>query len=73
MHVVSDLAPALAQHLSDREAAACAREARVTAAPLADSYAPRPQRRALVPGFAGFSEEVCAAAVERLAGALARR
>jgi GntR family transcriptional regulator/MocR family aminotransferase len=72
MHVVADLAPELARHMSDREAAKRAGEAGVTTPPLADFYALSPRRRGLLLGFAGFSEEACALAVGRLAGALSR-
>jgi GntR family transcriptional regulator / MocR family aminotransferase len=73
MHVVADFAPGLAERMTDREAAERAREVGVTASALADHYAGRPQRSALILGFAGFSEEQCEAAVGRLAGALRRR
>jgi DNA-binding transcriptional MocR family regulator len=72
MHVVADFAPELARHLSDRDAAKRAEEVGVSTPPLSDFYALRPRRRALLLGFAGFSEEACAAAVGRLAGALSR-
>ena len=70
MHVVADLAPALARRMSDREAARRAEAVYVTAPPLADFCALCPQRRALLLGFAGFSEEANTAAAGRLADAL---
>jgi GntR family transcriptional regulator/MocR family aminotransferase len=73
MHVVADLAPGLVRRMSDREAAGRAADGDVPTAPLADFYELRPQRRALLLGFAGFSAETCAAAVGRLAAALSRR
>jgi GntR family transcriptional regulator/MocR family aminotransferase len=73
MHVIADLAPKLAQRMSDRDVAKLADQADVTVLPLADYYAGRPNRCALLLGFAAFSEQATEAAIERLAGALARR
>jgi DNA-binding transcriptional MocR family regulator len=56
----------------DRDAAERARQAGVTASALAEHYAGRPQRSALMLGFAGFAEEEGEAAVGRLVGALRR-
>jgi GntR family transcriptional regulator / MocR family aminotransferase len=73
MHVIADLAPKLAQRMSDRDVAKLADQADVAVLPLADYYAGRPNRCALLLGFAAFSEQATEAAIERLAGALARR
>ena len=73
MHVITDLAPKLAQRMSDRDVAKLADQADVTVLPLADYYAGRPNRCALLLGFAAFSEQATEVAIERLAGALARR
>ena len=55
MHVIAELAPKLAQRMSDRDVAKLADQADVTVLPLADYYAGRPNRCALLLGFAnGF-------------------
>jgi GntR family transcriptional regulator / MocR family aminotransferase len=56
--------------MSDRDVARLADQAGVTVLPLADYYAGRPNRCALLLGFAAFSEQATEAAIERLAGAL---
>jgi GntR family transcriptional regulator/MocR family aminotransferase len=73
MHVVADLEAKLAQRMSDRDVANLADRAGVTLLPLADYYAGRPNRRALLLGFAAFSEQASEAAIQRLAGALGPR
>jgi GntR family transcriptional regulator/MocR family aminotransferase len=66
MHLVADLTPALARRLTDRAAVRLAAEVDVVITPLADYYAGRPDRRAMLLGFAGFSETEMQSAVERL-------
>ena len=73
MHVIADLAPKLAQCMSDRDVAKLVDQADVTVLPLADYCAGRPNRCALLLGFAAFSEQATEAEIGRLAGALARR
>lgn len=73
MHLLADLAPKLALRMTDREAAARADAAGVTAVALADFYAGKPRRQALLLGFAAFSEQAGALAIERLAAALRAR
>jgi GntR family transcriptional regulator/MocR family aminotransferase len=73
MHVVADLAAPLAERMSDGEAAKRAEAAGIIVPPLADFYALRPRRRALLLGFAGFSEEASREALGRLAEALSPR
>jgi GntR family transcriptional regulator/MocR family aminotransferase len=70
MHLVADLTPELAHRMTDRAAARIAGEAGVVASPLADYYAGRPLRRALLLGFAGFAEAALERGIERLAAAL---
>ena len=70
MHLVADLTPELARRMSDRTAARITGEAGVIVSPLADYYAGRPQRRALLLGFAGFAEPDLQRAIERLATTL---
>jgi DNA-binding transcriptional MocR family regulator len=72
MHVIANLEPKLARCMSDRDVARLADQAGVTVLPLADDYAGRPNRCALLLGFAAFSEQATEAAIERLAGALRR-
>jgi len=73
MHVIADLAPKLAQCMSDCDVAKLVDQADVTVLPLADYFAGRPNRCALLLGFAAFLEQATKAAMERIAGALARR
>jgi GntR family transcriptional regulator / MocR family aminotransferase len=72
MHVTADFAPKLARCKSDRDGARLADQAGVIVLPLAHYYAGRPNRCALLLGFAAFSEQATEAAIERLAGALRR-
>lgn len=72
MHVVADLAPALAGRADDRAVAHRAQAAGISVAPLADYYAGRARRQALLLGFAGFEEEMLQHALRRLAGVLAK-
>jgi DNA-binding transcriptional MocR family regulator len=72
MHLVADLAPALARRMSDVEASDRARRAGVVVPALA-AYFARPstaQRHALLFGFAGFPEERSRNAVQALAASL---
>jgi GntR family transcriptional regulator/MocR family aminotransferase len=72
MHLVADLAPRLRRRMTDRAAARLAEKAGVMVMPLADYFAGRPDRSALLLGFAGFGEAELRRAVRVLAGALGR-
>jgi GntR family transcriptional regulator/MocR family aminotransferase len=72
MHLVADLSPQLRRRMNDRDAAARADAAGVTAAALSQLYAGRPTRQGLLLGFAAFGEDASARAIDRLAGALRR-
>jgi GntR family transcriptional regulator/MocR family aminotransferase len=76
LHVVVRFGPRMPARVDDRAIAAAALEAGVVAAPLSASHARPPRRHGLLLGFAGFPEEVLAAAMDRLgraAVAVARR
>jgi GntR family transcriptional regulator/MocR family aminotransferase len=70
MHLVADLAPPLRKRLTDRVATGLASKAGLVVRPLADYFAGRPDRSALLLGFAGFSEGDLARSVPILADAL---
>jgi GntR family transcriptional regulator/MocR family aminotransferase len=72
MHLVADLAPRLRKRMTDRVASRLAAKAGVIVAPLADYFAARPDRSALLLGFAGFREGELARSVRVLADALRR-
>jgi GntR family transcriptional regulator / MocR family aminotransferase len=70
MHLVADLGPRLRKRVTDRMASRLAAKAGVIVAPLADYFAARPDRSALLLGFAGFSEGQLTRSVRVLAEAL---
>lgn len=70
MHLVADLAPRLRKRMTDRAATRLAAEAGVVVRPLADFFAGRPDRSALLLGFAGFGEDELARSVRVLADTL---
>jgi len=76
MHVVADLAPALAARLSDRQAAERAAKSGVSAQPLSAYHAPdapddpAARRQGLILGYAAFDAVALDAAAQRLAEAL---
>jgi GntR family transcriptional regulator/MocR family aminotransferase len=72
MHLVADLAPRLRRQMTDSDATRLAAKAGVVVRPLADYFAGRPDRSALLLGFAGFSEAELTRAVQLLADALRR-
>jgi GntR family transcriptional regulator/MocR family aminotransferase len=72
MHLVADLAPRLRRRMTDRVAARLAAQAGVVVRPLADYFAGRPDRSALLLGFAGFGEGDLTRAIPILADALTR-
>jgi GntR family transcriptional regulator/MocR family aminotransferase len=72
MHLVADLAPRLRKQMTDRVAARLAAKAGVVVRPLADYFAARPDRSALLLGFAGFSGGELTRSVRILADALRR-
>ena len=72
MHVVAWMSTALLGRMSDRQAADRARTAGIIVAPLADFYAGKPQRSALLLGFAGFGEDELRVGIRRLADVLAK-
>ena len=73
MHLVADLTPKLRKRLTDKAATRLAAEAGVIVRPLADCFAGRPDRSALLLGFAGFSEDRLTRSVKVLADALSGR
>ena len=76
LHVVVRFGPRMPAGMDDREVSAAVLEAGIVAQPLSASHARPPRRRGLLLGFAGFPEEVLAAAMRRLGRAaedLARR
>jgi len=70
MHVVADLSPQLSRRYSDQEIAAVLRQAGVLTSPLSDYYTANPPRRALLLGFAGFSEEDITQAARKIRSVL---
>lgn len=70
MHVIADLAPALARRMDDAGASARAASAGVVARALSGYYAGPARRRALVLGFAAFDEAAIDAGVRKLRAAL---
>jgi GntR family transcriptional regulator/MocR family aminotransferase len=72
MHLVADLAPRLRTQITDRRAARLAAKAGVVVRPLADYFAGRPDRSAVLLGFAGFGEDELTRSVRALAAALGR-
>ena len=70
MHVVADLSPQLSRRYSDQEIAAVLRQAGVLTSPLSDYYTANPPRRALLLGFAGFSEEDITQAARKIRNVL---
>lgn len=70
MHLVARLAPALAARMDDREAAARAAQAGLTAPPLSAFFHGKPTERGLLLGYAAVAEDAMDGAVARLAGAL---
>ena len=70
MHVVADLSPQLSRRYSDQEIAAVLRQAGVLTSPLSDYYTASPPRRALLLGFAGFSEEDITQAARKIRSVL---
>jgi DNA-binding transcriptional MocR family regulator len=73
MHLVADLAPRLRKHMTDRVATRLAAKAGVVVRPLAHYFAGRPDRPALLLGFAGFNEGELTRSMRLLADALRRR
>jgi GntR family transcriptional regulator/MocR family aminotransferase len=73
MHLVADLAPRLRKQITDRIATRLAANAGVVVRPLADFFAGRPDRSALLLGFAGFDEDELTRSVHLLADTLRRR
>ena len=72
MHLVADLAPRLRKQMTDRAATRLAAKAGVLVRPLADYFAGRPDRSALLLGFAGFNQDALTRSVRVLADALRR-
>ena len=73
MHLVADLAPRLRKkQMTDRIATRLAANAGVIVRPLADFFAGRPDRSALLLGFAGFNEDELRRAARVLADVLRR-
>ena len=74
MHLVARLAPALAARMDDREAAARAEAAGLTAPPLSAFFHGRspdkPGAQGLLLGYAAVAEDAMDGAVARLAAAL---
>ncbi len=66
MHLVAELAPALAARMNDASIAARAAGAALTVQPLSSFYAGVPLRQGLIMGFAGFEEAAIEAGAERL-------
>ena len=73
MHLVADLAPGLRKQMTDRVATGLAANAGVIVRPLADYFAGRPDRSALLLGFAGFGEAELTRSVRLLTEALRRQ
>lgn len=71
LHVVMRFGPRMPPQVDDRRIAAAALAAGVVVAPLSASYARAPRRQGLLLGFAGFPEDVLAAAMDRLGDAAA--
>ncbi len=71
MHLVADLAPALALRMDDREAAARAAAAGIGAPALSFYYLGKPARQGLLLGYAALNEAEIEQHVRRLAAALA--
>ncbi len=72
MHLIADLSPRLRKQMTDRAATELAAKAGVIVRPLSDFYAGRPDRSALLLGFAGFGEDALTRSVRVLADALRR-
>jgi GntR family transcriptional regulator/MocR family aminotransferase len=72
MHLIADLGPRLRKQMTDRVATELAANAGVVVRPLSDFFAGRPDRSALLLGFAGFSEDELARSARVLAEALRR-
>jgi len=70
MHLVADLAPALARRMDDQEAARRAAAAGIAVVPLSASYLQAPRRQGLLLGYAAVAEPAIAPAARRLAAAL---
>jgi len=60
----------LSRRYSDQEIAAVLRQAGVLTSPLSDYYTVSPPRRALLLGFAGFSEEDITQAARKIRSVL---
>jgi GntR family transcriptional regulator/MocR family aminotransferase len=73
MHLIASLTPALAEHMSDREAAALARTAGVNLRALSTFHANTPARQGLLMGYAAWGEEEIIAAAKTLAAALGKK
>ena len=71
MHLVAELAPALARRMDDQEAARRAAAAGIVVVPLSASYLQAPRRQGLLLGYAAVAEPAIGPAVRRLAAALA--
>jgi GntR family transcriptional regulator/MocR family aminotransferase len=72
MHLVADLSPRLKKQMTDRVATRRAAEVGIVVRPLADYFAGRPDRSALLLGFAGFGEHELTRSVRVLADTLRR-
>lgn len=72
MHLVAELAPALAERLDDADIAAQAAGDAITLQPLSSFYADTPLKQGLIMGFAGFDEAAIEAGAERLGRVLRR-
>lgn len=70
MHLVADLAPALAARMNDHAAAARAATTGIGAPALSDYYLGPPQRQALLLGYAAVPEPAIEHGIKRLAAAL---
>lgn len=70
MHLVADLSPRLRKRTTDRVATEVAAKAGVVVRPLSDFFAGRPDRPALLLGFAGFDEDALRRSVRVLAETL---
>jgi GntR family transcriptional regulator/MocR family aminotransferase len=70
LHLVADLAPALARQFDDREVARAAAAAGITAPALGECYLGEADRRGLFLGYAAVPEAEIEAKVEILAQAI---
>lgn len=66
LHAVVNFGPHIPARIGDRDVAAAARDAGIAVGALSAHYSMAPRRRGLLLGFAGFPEDVIAAAMDRL-------